>query len=104
MNATDMMIEVFACESILLRTQKIISIKGEEAANNYVAMTKVYFNDAIDRINFYGKQAIASFAEGDELKLMLMGLKRYTKYQPVNTKELRRSIADKLIDANRYCF
>jgi len=104
MNATDMMTEVFACESILLRTQKIISLKGEEASKSYIEMTKVYFNDAINRIDFYGKQAIASFSEGDELKMMLMGLKRYTKYQPVNTKELRRNIADKLIVANKYCF
>jgi alkylation response protein AidB-like acyl-CoA dehydrogenase len=104
MNATDMMIEVFACESIFLRTKKVISIKGDEAAKYNIEMTKVYFNDAMDRINFYGKQAIASFAEGDELKLMLMGLKRYTKYEPVNTKELRRSIAHKLIEANKYCF
>ena len=104
MNATDMMTEVFACESILLRTQKMISLKGEEAAKSQIEMTKVYFNDAINRIDFYGKQAIASFAEGDELKLMLMGLKRFTKYQPVNTKKLRRSIADKLIEANKYCF
>ncbi|MCF6269261.1 MAG: acyl-CoA dehydrogenase family protein [Melioribacteraceae bacterium] len=104
MNTTDMMIEVFACESVLLRTQKLISNRGEGEAKHYIEMTKVYLNDAIDRINFYGKQAISSFAEGDELKLMLMGLKRFTKYQPVNTKVLRRSIADKLIEANKYCF
>lgn len=104
MNTTDMLMEVFACESALLRTKKIISLKGEDAAQPYIEMTKVYINDAIDRINFYGKEAIASFAEGDELKLMLMGLKRFTKYQPINTKQLRRNIADRLIEANKYCF
>lgn len=104
MNTTDMLMEVFACESALLRTKKIISLKGEDAAQPYIEMTKVYINDAIDRINFYGKEAIASFAEGDELKLMLMGLKRFTKYQPINTKQLRRNIADRLIEANQYCF
>ncbi|MDA3859806.1 MAG: acyl-CoA dehydrogenase family protein [Melioribacteraceae bacterium] len=104
MNATDMIIEVYACESVLLRTKKLIAMKGEEAAKTYIEMTKVYLNDSIDKINLYGKQAITSYAEGDELKLMLMGLKRFTKFQPVNTKELRRSIADKLIEANKYCF
>ena len=104
MNATNMIIEAFACESVLLRTKKLIATKGEIEAKAYIEMTKVYLNDSIDRINLYGKEAITSFAEGDELKLMLMGLKRFTKYQPINTKELRRSIAEKLIDANKYCF
>ncbi len=104
MNATDMIIEAFACESILLRTKKLIATKGETEAKSFIEMTKVYINDAIDRVNLHGKNAISSYAEGDELKLMLMGLKRFTKYQPVNTKELRRSIADKLIEANKFCF
>ena len=67
-------------------------------------MTKVYISDAIERINLYGKHAITAFAEGDELKMLMLGLKRFTKYDTVNTVQLRREIADKLIEANKYCF
>ena len=67
-------------------------------------MMRVYIHDAADRINKAGKEAINSFAEGDELRMMLMGLKRFTKQEPFNAKEARRRIAGKLIDANQYCF
>ncbi|MCH7827031.1 MAG: acyl-CoA dehydrogenase, partial [Bacteroidetes bacterium] len=70
----------------------------------YVEITKVYFSDALERINLHGKHAITSFAEGDELRMLLLGLKRFTKYENVNTKELRRNIAGRLIEANKYCF
>ncbi len=104
MNVTDMLMEVFTCESVLLRTQKLSASKNETELQPYLDMTKVFFNDAIERINLSGKHAITSFAEGDEQRMMLMGLKRFTKYETVNTKELRRRIAQKLIDANQYCF
>ncbi len=104
MNITDMMIEIYACESAYLRTMKLSSVKSEEELKPYVEMTKVYFNDALERINIYGKHAVTSFAEGDELKMLLLGLKRFTKYENVNTKALRRNIADRLIAANKYCF
>ena len=67
-------------------------------------MTQVYVSDSLERINLYGKHAIAAFAEGDELKLLTLGLKRFTKSDLVNTTKLRRNIADKLIEANAYCF
>ena len=104
MNVTDMMIEVFACESAYLRTMKLAGMKNEAELKPYVDMTKVYISDAIERINLYGKHAIAAFAEGDELKMLMLGLKRFTKYDTVNTVQLRREIADKLIEANKYCF
>lgn len=104
MNVTDMMIEVFACESAYLRTLKLAGMKSEAELKPYVDMTKVYINDAIERINLYGKHAIVAFAEGDDLKMLMLGLKRFTKYDPVNTVQLRREIADKLIEANKYCF
>lgn len=104
MNVTDMMIQLFVSESVLLRTQKLISSKGEEEAEPFIDMTKVFINDAVDKLNVYGKQAIASFAEGDERRMMLMGLKRFTKFDPVNSKQLRRNIANRLIEANKYCF
>jgi len=104
MNVTDMMIEVFACESAYLRTIKLSEIKNETELQPYVDMTKVYVSDAMERINIYGKHAIAAFAEGDDLKMLMLGLKRFTKYEPVNTTRLRRNIADKLIEADKYCF
>ncbi len=104
MNVTDMMIEVFACESAYLRTMKLSTIKNEQELRPYVEMTKVYISDAIEKVGLYGKHAISSFAEGDELKMLILGLKRFLKYDPVNTVKLRRSIADKRIEENRYCF
>ena len=70
----------------------------------YVEMTKVYISDSLERIDIYGKHAIEAFAEGDELKMLTLGLKRYTKFDPVNTTKLRRNIAERLIQANKFCF
>jgi hypothetical protein len=104
MNVTDMMIEVFACESAYIRTVKLSNSKSGSELQPYINMTKVYISDAVERINLYGKHAIAAFAEGDDLKMLMLGLKRFTKYEPVNTTKLRREIADKLIEADKYCF
>jgi hypothetical protein len=67
-------------------------------------MVKCFFFDALDRINVAGKSALAGFAEGDELRMMAMGLKRFTKTDFINTKNIRRAVADKLIAENGYCF
>lgn len=104
MNISDMMMEVFVCESALLRTMKLVEMNGETEAQAYIDMTKVYISDALEKVNKDGKHAIASFAEGDEQRMMMLGLKRFTKYEIVNTKELRRKIAAKMIDANEYPF
>jgi len=104
MNVTDMLIEVFACESAYLRTKKLSGLKSGSELQPYINMTKVYISDAIERINLSGKHAIAAFAEGDDLKMLMLGLKRFTKYEPVNTTKLRREIADMLIEADKYCF
>jgi alkylation response protein AidB-like acyl-CoA dehydrogenase len=104
MNLTDMLIEVYTSESAILRTQKLATMKSEAELQPYVDMTRVYVNDAMERINVYGKHAIASFAEGDELKLLTLGLKRFTKFDLVNITKLRRNIADRMIEANGYCF
>ncbi len=104
MNLTDMLIEVYTSESAILRTQKLATLKSEAEVQPYIDMTQVYVSDSLERINLYGKHAIAAFAEGDELKLLTLGLKRFTKYDFVNTTRLRRSVADRLIEANAYCF
>ena len=104
MNISDMLIELFVCESVLLRTEKLISIKGEAACAMQIDMTKTYISDAMEKINLSGKHAITSFNDGDTLRIMLMGLKRFTKYEPYNTIAARRRVADKLIEENGYCF
>jgi len=102
MNAADMMLEVYVMESLLLRVKKIFE-KGEKADSIYMDVLKTYFNDAMNRIHVAGKDALQSYASGDELRIMLMGLKRFTKYEPVNVKEMRRNIAAKILAEGRYC-
>ncbi len=105
MDLTDMLIEVYTSESAILRTQKLATMKKNESElQPYIEMTQAYVSDSLERINLYGKHAISSFAEGDELKLLTLGLKRFTKFGLVNTTKLRRNIADRLIEANQYCF
>jgi enoyl-CoA hydratase/carnithine racemase len=104
MNIADMMIETFIAESILLRTIKHVDKKGESASQIHIDLLHCYLNDATDKIAKCGKEAINAFATGDEQKLMLLGLKRFTKSDPFNSKDARRRIADKLIDEGMYCF
>lgn len=104
MNIADMSIITYMAESTLLRVQQMIEKDGEEACQEQIAMVKTYFFDAADKINKAGKDALVSFAEGDELRMMMMGLKRFTKTEPYNVKEARQLIAQKLIDANEYCY
>ena len=100
----DMLIDAFAVESTLLATQKLIDEQGEDAAEYEIAMSKVYTFDALNRIHQNGKNALASFATGDELKMMLMGVKRFTKIDTLNTVELRNKIAEKVTAEGEYCF
>ncbi len=104
MNIADMMIETFVAESILLRVIKMTDKNGEAASQNQIDMMRCYLNDAIDKVNKFGKEAINAFAAGDEQKMMLLGLKRFTKAEPFNSKDARRRIADKLIAEGRYCW
>ena len=104
MNIADMIIETFAAESVVLRVAKLSSLKGDDHVAIYKDMMHVYLHDAQDKINFYAKNAINSFASGDESRMLLLGLKRFTKQNPYNVKEARRRIADKLISENKYPF
>ncbi len=104
MNITDMMIDTFNAESILLRVEKLIHLRSEEACTLKIQMVKVFINDAVERLHINGKHAVTSYAEGDELRIMLMGLKRFTKTQPYNCKVARRSIAAAMIADNKWCF
>ncbi len=104
MNIADMAIEVFHTESALLRVMKLANSKGDAAVSIQADMMKTYLYDAADRINKAGKDALNSFADGDELRMMHIGLKRFTKVEPFNTKDARRRIAAKLIEDNGYKF
>ncbi|MBP9082131.1 MAG: acyl-CoA dehydrogenase family protein [Bacteroidia bacterium] len=103
MNIADMIIEIYTSESVLLRVENLTEMKGDDAAI-YNDILKTHLNDSIDRLNIAGKNAINSMAEGDENRMLHMGLKRFTKTAPFNSKEARRRIAKNLIDANKYCF
>ena len=104
MNVADMLIEVYAAESVLLRVEKLVGIKGEEAVALQIDIARTYLSDALERINLSGKHAITAFNDGDMLRIMLMGLKRFTKYEPINTIAARRRVADKVIEENQYAF
>jgi len=104
MNLADITILTYVAESALLRTEKLIGIKGEEAVKAQIDIVKVYVSEATDKVNVAGKSAINAMSSGDEQRLLLMGLKRYTKIAPFNTKDARRRIAAKLVEANQYPF
>lgn len=104
MNIADMVIETYVAESIVLRTEKREGLRGEGENQLQRNMMNLYIYDAADRINKSGKEAIHTFAEGDEQRMMLMGLKRFTKVNPLNPRDLRRSIAEKMTEENKYCF
>ncbi len=102
MNIANMISESYLCESLLLRVMKMNEIGIASAEHNDIL--NVNFHDAADRFHFEGRNALSSFAEGDELRMMLLGLKRFSKTEIINTKDCRRRIAARLIDANKYCF
>ena len=104
MHLADMLIEGYAAESAMLRTEKMMRARGEEAAELYRKMTMIYLHRAVAKCAQAGREAICAFAEGDELRMMLMGLKRYTKIEPFNLKEARRAVADHLLSRNCYAF
>ncbi len=102
MDIADMGIEVYVAESVLLRVEKLAEKKGSDAVRIQQSMALVYLYEAVEKVAKSGKSAITSFAAADELRVMLMGLKRFTKADPVNLKALRREIADHFIAKNAY--
>jgi hypothetical protein len=104
MNIANMVIETYVAESTLLRVEKLVGMKGEEACAEQLHIMRSYINSACDKMWINGKEALNSFAEGDELRMMLIGLKRFTKQEPFNQKAARQAIAQKLISENKYCF
>lgn len=102
MNIADMAIVTFVAESALLRAWKLADQRGEAAVGYELDIMRTYLYDAADQINKSGKDAINAFADGDQQRMMLLGLKRFTKVEPFNSKEAKRRIAEKLINDNRY--
>jgi alkylation response protein AidB-like acyl-CoA dehydrogenase len=105
MAASDILIEIYMAESSILRTEKLAKKEGEDKVQEQIAMAKLYLYHAIDIVNQKGKEGIVSFSEGDEQRMMLMGLKRFTKYTNMpNVVALREKIAAKIISENKYAF
>jgi len=105
MAASDILIEIYMAESAILRTEKNVKRFGEDTQKEQIAMAQLYLYHAVDTINQKAKEGIVSFAEGDEQRMMLMGLKRFTKYQnQPNVVALRNTIAEKVTEENTYPF
>ena len=104
MNIADIIGYVYVAESTLLRVEKLVQSRGEEAVQGQLDIMRIYLHEAVDKVYLAGKEALNSFAEGDELSMMLVGLRRFTKVQPFNIKDARQRIAKQLIDANQYCY
>lgn len=102
MNIADMALDTYNAESALLRLMKLVDRKGEAACKFESDIVRTYLYDAADRMNKYGKDAINAFADGDEQRMMLLGLKRFTKAESFNTKDARRNIANKILADNKY--
>ena len=102
MNLADMLNYTYAAESMMLRVEKLSGMYDEEKLAIYKDMLDVFFYDTAPRIHKIGLDAVNSFATGDELMGMTMGMKRFTKIAAVNVVAARRKIADHLIEANKY--
>lgn len=102
MHIADMVIEIYVAESVLLRTEKLMKLYGEDGSRLYQNLGRIYLYEAVRKIKNHGDEAVSSFTTGDELKVMLMGLKRFTKSEPINTTLLRRDIAEQMIRANKF--
>jgi alkylation response protein AidB-like acyl-CoA dehydrogenase len=104
MHIADMVIDTYLAESTLLRTLKLAEMKGAANVPEQLAMCQLYIHDAADRIHKWAKEAVCNFADGDERQAMLMGAKRWSRNTPINTAELRKVIAKKMIGEGRYCY
>ncbi|MBA3571659.1 MAG: acyl-CoA dehydrogenase family protein [Pyrinomonadaceae bacterium] len=104
MGIADIILDTYAMESAILRAQKLAASEGEEAAARYIDITRVFCNDAVERIEARAKNTLAAMSEGDELRTLLAALRRFTKLTPMNTVTARQRIADVVIQANKYVY
>lgn len=104
-NTADIIMDAYQMETAVLRAKKLAGRDGEEACGRHIDMARVYCNDAIQRVEAKAKNTVAAMAEGDDMRMLLVALKRFTKNNsPVNTIAARQRIADTLIAANKYVF
>jgi len=104
MNIADIIGYVYVLESAVLRVEKLVKLRGEEACKGQLDLMRIYLYQSVDKVALAGKEALCSFAEGDELRMMLVGLRRFTKIEPFNIKDARQRVAKQLIEANKYCY
>ena len=104
MNLADIIGYIYIAESTILRVEKLVKKRGEESCQGQLNMMRIYLYQTVDKVSLAAKEALYSFAEGDELKMMLSGLRRFTKMEPFNIKETRQQVAKQLIEANKYCY
>lgn len=102
-NLADILIECYVAESALLRVEKLVA-RGDKDISIHKEMAMIYLHHAVEKATLAGKHSIMGFADGDELRLMLLGLKRFTKIDPYNLKEARRKVADYVIEKGEYPF
>jgi alkylation response protein AidB-like acyl-CoA dehydrogenase len=101
--ASDIVMDIYAIESAILRTEKLIQSRGEASASLQIDATRTFTNDALQRIEMNARKALAAMTEGDELRTMLAVLRRLTRFVPFDTVAARRRIAGALIESRRYC-
>lgn len=101
-NLSDIMQDIYLAESVILRTEKLIQLFGAEKVNTQLTITRVFVNEAIERTESNARKAISSWASGDTLNMLLMAVKRFTKHEFINAKDMRRTIAASFIAANKY--
>jgi hypothetical protein len=99
---SDIVMIAWGAESALLRTQKLVASQGEAKARDYISMTRVYCNDAVSLAENHAKEILAAVSEGDMLRTNLAALRRFVKFPPLNTIELRQQIADTMLNAGKY--
>ncbi|MGH1338122.1 MAG: acyl-CoA dehydrogenase family protein [Aureispira sp.] len=104
MNLADLASEIYICESVILSTLKACDVRGEAACEGELTMARLYINDAIERCAIQAKNTVAAWAEGDTKRMLLLGIKRFSKHELLNTKNMRRAIAQRLLEENEYCF
>ncbi|HEY8225558.1 MAG TPA: acyl-CoA dehydrogenase family protein [Pyrinomonadaceae bacterium] len=104
MGIADIIMDTYAMESAILRARKLVARNGEQASERYLDMTRVFCNDAVERIEARAKNTLSGMAEGDELRTLLAALRRFTKLQPMNTIAARQRIADVMIKKNKWVY
>src|SRR2546430_2024371 len=104
MSVADIIMDTYAMESAILRTKKMAAVQSEDSVAPYAEMTRVFCNDAVERIEADAKNTLAAMAEGDELRTLLAALRRFTKMTPINTIAARQRIANVMIEANKYVY